>query len=98
MAVTTVAPEPTPRPTGAAPRAPEPSSRRKRTLNLPEGAAEALLAEVDRVIRERQDWTDQRVLRWAKLMGLLEAKTYPSTNAANVHLRLLLQYVLRQWA
>jgi len=44
----------------------------------------------DQDIHDRQDWSDRRLQRYAKLRGWLEAKDYPWPNASNVYIPLMM--------
>ena len=49
-----------------------------------------LLSWYDQDIRDRVDWSDRRLQRYAKYRGWLEAKDYPWPDASNAYIPLMM--------
>lgn len=66
------------------------SPKKKRSFKLDKAeVVKKVLEWYDQDIRDRADWTEKRLQRYAKLRGWLEPKNYPWPNAANTHNSLL---------
>jgi hypothetical protein len=82
-------------PASESPDAPEPPASvmptRRRSFSFDtEEVVQEVLKWYDQDLRDRQDWSDRRLQRYAKLRGWLERKDYPWPDASNVYIPLMM--------
>lgn len=66
-----------------------PTRRRSFSFDAEE-VVQDVLKWYEQDLRDRQDWSDHRLQRYAKLRGWLEAKDYPWPDASNVYIPLMM--------
>lgn len=74
----------------------DPLPKRTRSFNLDKPqVVRHVIKNYDQDIKDRLDWSDARIQRYAKLRGWLEPKDFPWPNASNAQLPLMMQTCLR---
>ena len=70
--------------------------KRRRSFNIDKAeVVRHVVRNFDQDIKDRIDWSDARIQRYAKLRGWMEPKDYPWPNASNAQLPLMMQNCLR---
>ena len=69
--------------------------RKSIKLKEPQEFTRVVLERYDEDLRDRREWSEARIQRYAKLYGWLEPKHYPWPNASNQHVDMLMTNSMR---